>query len=733
MHATRSAQIDAAVGRDASYQARSMAARTTRDKKEHSIVQDLLPRWRAELAEAGYPPAELAAAVERAGRAYAPPGAGIVGQLAEELLRPGGRLAAEKTFDLLDAVVAVAPLLHGLPVSMLDSAVQGVLTDELAVALPLVAGARGPVWAAACVLEDERRVAELADQLVERTSPAVPDLVANKAVLQTELGRGARLNERQAEVARELLTSGHSIDLLIGVAGSGKTSTLSAVRSGFEAAGYTVIGAATSGQAAKALEEGAGLSSRTVASLTWRLEHRREALNPRHVLVLDESGMTPDGEMAKVLGAVKAAGARAVIVGDYRQLDAVGPGGALEALAHRHPGRVFTLTENVRQRDPAERHALDQLRSGEVPMAVAWYTLTGRVHPAPSRGQALLEMVRAWAYDAVEGRDALLVAYHRDAVEALNRAARLVWEELGHLSGPELEAEGGRRYRAGDRVVTLSPGPGGAWVTSQRAVVSSVDPAAGSLVAVTPEGTELHMGPGDIRADKLAYAYSVTAHRSQGQTVDATYALEDGGGRELAYVTMSRARGESHVHVVAPDIRQAAPRLAWAWGQERRQRWAQGQSPEERLARLYHERQELRGSLPPDRSADLDQVRRQLRAAEQDAADLHAGAGHWALSIPGVAARNLHHAAVAYQHASRDLEAGDLGPWGRHKVRRQLREASACFDSAKRAWEQHGRPYADQLEATRVQLTRQADELERVQRARQAFLRIPVIPDTCSD
>ena len=82
---------------------------------------------------------------------------------------PGGR----EDFDLRDAVVAVAPLLHGLPVSILDTAVQKVLSDERAVALPAVVGARGPVWAAACVLEDERRVAELADLLVERRSPAV--------------------------------------------------------------------------------------------------------------------------------------------------------------------------------------------------------------------------------------------------------------------------------------------------------------------------------------------------------------------------------------------------------------------------------------------------------------------------------------------------------------------------------------------------------------------------------
>lgn len=313
-------------------------------------------------------------------------------------------------------------------------------------------------------------------------------------------------------------------------------------------------------------------------------------LSPRHVVILDEAAMTSDQDVAKLLGAVEAAGARAIVVGDYHQLDAVGPGGALEALASRHPGHLWTLRDNMRQRDPAERGALDHLRSGHVPSAVSWYLRQGRLHPARDRARAMSQMVRAWAYEVAEGKDALLVAYHRDAVETLNRAARELWERLGRLDGPELEAPGGRRYRAGDRVVTLAPGPVGSWATSQRAVVSSVDPKARSLVALTPEGTELHMGPEAIGADKLAHSYSVTAHRSQGQTVDVTYALEDGGGRELAYVAMSRARGESHVHVVAPSMAEAAQRLVWAWGQERRQAWVADHGPRQRLAQLYLER-----------------------------------------------------------------------------------------------------------------------------------------------
>ncbi len=160
VHANRSAQIEAAIGPDASYRSRSVAARATRDHKSHELVEDLVPRWRQELARAGYPTRELVAEVERAGLAYEPPSMETLDGLAAELLAPGGGLASDKTFTRADVMIAVAPHLHGLPVSVLDSAVDKVLTHESAIALPLISRAREPVWAAACVVEDERRIAE---------------------------------------------------------------------------------------------------------------------------------------------------------------------------------------------------------------------------------------------------------------------------------------------------------------------------------------------------------------------------------------------------------------------------------------------------------------------------------------------------------------------------------------------------------------------------------------------
>ena len=315
------------------------------------------------------------------------------------------------------------------------------------------------------------------------------------------------------------------------------------------------------------------MESRTIASLTWRLDHGTLTLTDRHVVVCDETGMTADVDVARLLGAVERAGAKMIVVGDDRQLDAVGPGGALTALCERHPEQVWTLTDNLRQRESGERAALAQLRHGSVTAAVGWYARAGRIHPAGGRDRAVNAMVKAWARDTAAGSETLMLAYRRDNVEALNQTARRLWEQAGLLSGPELTAPGGRRYRAGDRIITLAPGPNGAWVTSQAAHITAVNPHTQHLTAVTPDGQQLHMGPDDIGAERLAHGYAITAHRSQGSTVDVAHVLDDGGGRELAYVAMSRARAASHIYVTALDPDHAAQRLTWGWDQQRRQQW----------------------------------------------------------------------------------------------------------------------------------------------------------------
>lgn len=101
------------------------------------------------------------------------------------------------------------------------------------------------------------------------------------------------------------------------------------------------------------------------------------------------------------------------------------------------------------------------------------------------------------------------------------------------------------------------------------------------MVIVAPDRLTIRFGDGrleilageELASDRLDHAYAVTVHRMQGATVDHAHVFADGGGRELAYVAMSRARDASYVYVVADDADQAIGDLTTEWSTDRRQRW----------------------------------------------------------------------------------------------------------------------------------------------------------------
>ena len=479
----------------------------------------------------------------------------------------------------------------------------------------------------------------------------------------------------------------------MGVAGSGKTTALAATRDGFEAAGYEVVGTSTSGQAARTLDRAAGIDSRTLASLNWRIQHNTLRLSPSHVAVLDEAAMTDDAALLAFLEAARETGTKVVAVGDPRQLSAVGPGGGFEALLARFGGAVHPLTENVRQVDPLERVALGHLRSGDVSQAMAWYAAEGRISVSPDRDTALDAVVAGWATDVAQGNHAAMYAWRRANVAELNRRGRQAWDELGRLSGPELVV-GGVGYRAGDRIVTLAPGAGGQIVTSAGGTVLA-DVGHGDLAATMDDGRIQRFGPDELGADHLAHGYAVTVHRAQGTTVTRAHIFEDGGGRELAYVKMSRARERSTLYAVADSVEQATEDLRWCWAQSRRIGWAidkgtpaPGLEPSSpsltaavsaslRHARLVAEREALAAVIPADPGFAYQMAQQRVRELSTQLEDLDRaeGWGVWKATPVG-------EAAIAWKQAHRTWEsslarAEHVGWREGHGLRKQSRAAAA--------------------------------------------------------
>jgi conjugative relaxase-like TrwC/TraI family protein len=723
------------------YRARNIAARHNRPVKRGTGTDQLMPRWIGELEAHGLSVERLTASLDRArqqccGLATPLTDAGI-DRLAAELFDPEGEfLARWKVFGRARLVAEIAPRLYGHHPGELDRVVDRVLASELVVPLIGIAGACEQPYSATAVLATEHTIADTLERLTTRRGPvAEPALIDHVTrATQTELGHPLSTGQRRA-VAR-ICGSGQAVDVIVGVAGSGKTTALDVASRALEATGYQVLGTATSGQAARTLAHEARLPAATMRSLLWRLDHGQVTLDQRTIVVLDEASLTPDVDLARLLLCAERASSKLVMVGDHRQLAPVGPGGALQAVLERHPDIVTVLNHNLRQRDPAERAALHHLRAGSVEAAIDFYATNQRIRIAPTRTQTLAAMVDAWATDTAAGHDTIMLAWRRTSVADLNRLARVRAEQLGWLTGPDVITPDGRGYAVGDPIVTLAPNYEGQLVTSQRGQVVAIDQRASSLTMLTDDGRRVILSGAALDQDHLDPGYALTVHREQGATADRTHYLAEGGARQLAYVAMSRARGPSTVHAVADDLDQAIEDITHDWSLDRNQQWITRTAtvgldpsiqtlpddPDVRRARLIAELGALERHAPPDVAAELTAALGDLERLRRDRDDLDRGTGHWQHTPAGRAAQRLDQARRERQHAQRWMDRPNIGRRERHRWRRLASAAASAQARADRDWATRAKPAAQELDRKITQAEHRVGELEGEARFRDRWL-----------
>jgi conjugative relaxase-like TrwC/TraI family protein len=694
--------------------ARAVAARKTRTVKRHTGVDELLPGWIAELETLGWNVERLSAALTAARESCAglaePLSAAHIDALTASVLDIQGDLLRDrKVFTRTRLIVEVAPLLYGSPRDQLDRVIERMLAARAVVPLIGVAGAHEQAYTTAEVLAVEQAIAESIEALVDRDGPAVPAAFIENAIERKEAELGHPMTEGQRSAVRHVCGSGRGVTVVVGVAGSGKTTALDAATDALTAVGFSVIGTATSGQAARTLGSDAGIESRTVASLLARLDRGQLTLDERTVVILDEASMTADVDLYRLVVGIHRANAALVLIGDPRQLSSVGPGGALDAVLDRHPNIVTTLADNVRQLDPDERMALEQLRDGSVDNAVGWYARAGRTVIAPTRTEVLAAMVDAWADDLAAGHDTALLAWRRQDVADLNRLARAHADQTNRLHRPDVIAPGGRAYAAGDIVVLLAPVPAAGLVTSQRGRVAAVDRDSRSII-VDVGDQQVHLAGEQIDAQHLDYGYATTVHRAQGATFDRAHVFADGGGRELAYVAMSRARQCTTLHAVADTTAQAIDDIRTDWSIDRHQRWVtQTAAPAPdgmrarpvdvdrtaRRVRLEEERERLLDLAPPDPFLDIVRANDRRKALKESLCDLEVGAGQWRNTDAGEVARGLVEAKGRRRQAG---EFAHLGSWSsRRHWRAEARRWAEREQSLQCEWERIGEPIAHEL------------------------------------
>jgi conjugative relaxase-like TrwC/TraI family protein len=502
----------------------------------------LFERWQAQVAELGFSGAELTAVLDglRGGIARLPLGTEGLESLLDHLVGPEGLTASDSTFERRDVVRAVAEALAGgASVAEVEGVAEMVFRRREVVALSSV-GQGGEVRHTTTELLDvEAHLIEAA--LSRRESSAG---VVGEQCRRAELSNFPLLASEQVQMVSRLVSSGHGVEAVVGKAGAGKTLALAAARDAWESAGLSVLGTALSARAARGLQDGAGIPSDTLARVLAQIDAGTLVLGPTYVVVLDEAGMVGTRSLASLIEVTNQAGAKLVIVGDPRQLPEIEAGGAFAALVERLG--AIELAENHRQHQPWERSALDALRLGRAPVALASYDRAGRVHTAPTLAVARDELVSAWLGAREAGQDTVMLAVTRRDVAALNEGARVALRRAGRL-GPDVMDIEGTGFALGDRVVCLR--------NDRRLGV--LNGTCGSVVEVRRGGLVLATGIGEhllperyLAAGHLAHGYALTVHKSQGATVDRVFVLAtESLTREAGYVAMSRARLGSELFV----------------------------------------------------------------------------------------------------------------------------------------------------------------------------------------
>ncbi len=548
---------------------------------------DLLPAWRREeLADVML--AEMAAvARERtAERRSTFTGATVLAEVHRQLrgvrfATPEDRLAvAERTAELAlsESLMVSAPELLHVPeryrradgTSMLRPADRLLYTTE-------------------SLLDAEQRLLEAGRE----TATASVSVATVAHVTAANLpGRDYGLSVDQALAVQKITTTGRSLDVLVGPAGTGKSTTMAGLRAVWErehGAG-SVLGLAPSAAAAEVLGAEIGIDADNISK--WLHEHRQrpqrqleldelerglsDSSHPQHgapataqrvaglrasldrwalragqIAIVDEASLAGTFALEELVSAAADAGAKVLLVGDPHQLSAVEAGGMFGALVRDRPDAP-ELADVRRFTHAWEKDASLLIRAGK-DHVVDVYDQHERISSG-TREELLAEIYAAWKADVDLGVTSLMIAGDSATVAELNRRARADRIAGGHVAERGVEVAGEQHVGVGDEIVTrqndrrLRTERG--WVKNgDRWFVTHTHGDGCLTVRRGGGGGEVKL-PADYAAEHVELAYATTAHRAQGRTVGTAHAMVSASTtREVLYVAATRGRESNKLYV----------------------------------------------------------------------------------------------------------------------------------------------------------------------------------------
>jgi len=439
------------------------------------------------------------------------------------------------------------------------------------------------------ILDAEGRLLTSGEDL---SAPKVGEDAAATIAAQPLPGRQYALSHDQAAAVVSVAASGRQIDLLVGPAGSGKSTAMAGLKAIWESehGSGSVIGLAPSAAAAQVLGDELSIDTENVTKFLHEYrqngERRRELdeletmirlryldarpptprmartrreltdavtkwqLHAGQLVIVDEASMLSTFDFDELASAVRVAGAKLLCVGDYAQLTSVAAGGMFSTLVDSRSD-VAALATLQRFGEPWEAAATLLVRSGR---DTAFYAYQSHDRLVAGPREDLTDAIyRAWRHDLNDGKTSLMMARDNATVAALNARARVERLARGEVVGECRIAAGAAGQ--GDLVVTRHNDrhlvdSAGEWVRNGDLWTVTALNEDGSLSLARHDNQASVTVPAAYAGEHLELGYASTMHRAQGRTVDRAHCLVDPAtSRETLYVGVSRGRESNMLYV----------------------------------------------------------------------------------------------------------------------------------------------------------------------------------------
>jgi conjugative relaxase-like TrwC/TraI family protein len=422
---------------------------------------------------------------------------------------------------------------------------------------PVTEGALDRILTTRSILDEEEHILELTQRWAAEGGRDVHDLDSDELSAVQQHAAGAVAGERR-------------LVLVVGPAGTGKTTAMRPAVAHLQARGRPCFGVAPSAAAAEVLAVDTGIDADTLDKLL--IEHRLDR-PPQHrydlpagtTVVVDEAAMVPTPHLAELIDLADRRDWRLALVGDPMQFSAVGRSGMFGHLVDTI-GAVEL--DRVHRFDASwEREASLRLRRGDTDV-VALYDRHGCLHGGTGR-QMAKATVAAWRRATEAGETAAMMAPTRAGVDVLNELAQHERITAGEIDLRSRSVKvGTSRAFAGDLVATRRNDR--TLLTDQVRMVKNRDHWTVETVhddgGLTVAGRTGRVAlPADYVAAHVELAYAETSHATQGRTVDRSFLFLDGPtGTSGIYVPLTRGRTSNEAFVVLNDERTAAEVVAEA-------------------------------------------------------------------------------------------------------------------------------------------------------------------------